>query len=193
MPGLALVDHDNLRPSGIRTGGDPLAETVFLVESVVSGFRAVFAEVREVEVRFYGGWTDEEGKDSPVAKNLTAILPFLGGRVRGVTVRPAMAQALLTFPDLVLRGTVRLRTRPPRQKMVDGMIGCDALSAVRSTRRVGVVSDDEDLVPALLAARAFPEGSACWLRTRRFGAGLNDVSLRQRGVRIRTLGERSDA
>lgn len=193
MPGLALVDHDNLRPPGTHTGGDPLAETVFLVESVVSGFRAVFAEVREVEVRFYGGWTDEEGRDSPAAKDLAAILPFLGGRVRGVTVRTAMAQALLTFPDLLLRGTVRLRTRPPRQKMVDGMIGCDALSAVRSTRRVGVVSDDEDLVPALLAARAFPEGSACWLRTRHFGAGLNDVSLRERGVPIRILGERSDA
>lgn len=192
MPGLALVDHDNLRPHGTRSGGDPVADTALLVESVVSGFRAVFAEVREVEVRFYGGWTDEEGEESPAAKNLAAILPFLGDRVRGVTVRLAPAPAMLTFPDLVLRGTVRLRTRPPRQKMVDGMIGCDALAAVRSTRRVGVVSDDEDLVPALLAARAFPEGAAFWLRTRAFGAGLNDASLRERGVRIRTIGKPSD-
>ncbi len=55
-----------------------------------------------------------------------------------------------------------------------------------------MVSDDEDLVPALLAARAFPEGAAFWLRTRAFGAGLNDASLRERGVRIRTIGKPSD-
>ena len=186
MPGLALVDYDNLRPSP-RPGMHPLGPGVRdVVEAVVIGFRRAFREVRELDIRLYGGWIDERGQRSPAALELDTALPPGRGTVHGVTVRSVIATRLLSVPEVVLRGTVRLRARRVRQKMVDGMLGCDTLFAARSgIERVGVVTDDDDLVPALLAARAGASTAGpVWIRRRATGSAPNDDLLIERGVRI---------
>lgn len=186
MPGLALVDYDNLRPSP-RPGTRPVGPDVRdVVEAVVLGFREAFREVQDLDIRLYGGWIDERGYRSPAALGLDAELPSDRGTIHGVTVRPVIATRLLSVPEVVLRGTVRLRARKVRQKMVDGMLGCDALFAARSgMERVGVVTDDDDLVPALLMARAGASTAGpVWIRRRATGSAPNDDLLVERGVRI---------
>lgn len=190
MPGLALVDYDNLRPSprpGTRSIGPGVRD---VVDAVVIGFREAFREVQDLDIRLYGGWIDERGHRSPAALGLDAALPSDRGTIHGVTVRSVIATRLLSVPDVVLRGTVRLRARRVRQKMVDGMLGCDTLFAARSgLERVGVVTDDDDLVPALLAARAGASTAGpVWIRRRATGSAPNDDLLMERGVRIVRLG-----
>ena len=63
-------------------------------------------------------------------------------------MRPTLAVAMCQFPDLVLRGTVRLRSKRKRQKMVDGMLGSDAVFSVADgVTPVGVITGDDDLIP----------------------------------------------
>lgn len=136
---------------------------------------------------------DERGSFSPDALGLLTVLPELRGRNRGVIVRPSLALTMTQFPDLVLRGTVRLLSGRTRQKMVDGMLGCDAVCAVREGwASVGVVTDDADLIPALLTAHAVNDRLTAWIRRQRFGAGLNDAALSDRGLRIHCLEDGRD-
>ena len=139
-------------------------------------------------MRLYGGWLDEQGIPSPSARWLLPVLPSLRGRRQGLIVRPTLAMTMLQFPDIALRGTVRLQVKRRRQKMVDGMLGCDAVFAVGlAESKVGIVSDDDDLLPAALSAHAANPAGAAWIRNRAAGAGLNDRAMRARGVRIHCL------
>ena len=195
MPGLALVDYANLSPPPRSGKGRTEPGVGDVVEAVVVGFLHAFREVRDLDIRLYGGWIDEVGDRSRAALRLDAELPLLRGTIRGVKVRPVIATTMLQVPDFVLRGTVRLRTKPARQKMVDGMLGCDAMFAASSGReRVGVVTDDDDLVPALLAARVGASAPGpVWMRRRATKSAPNDDLLSERGVRIVRVSEVGDA
>ena len=196
MPGLALVDYDNLRGFRRKSLADFELHAAELVDTLIRAFRSGFPDIRELDVRFYGGWTDEFGLPSRDHLWFLRTLPRLRGRRHGLIVRPALATAMLQFPELILRGTVRFaaqqpgRKRQARQKMVDGMLGCDAVFAVAAGfARVGVVTGDDDLVPATLSAHAANSGLTVWMRPRRAGTGPNDRSLIERGLRIRQIEE----
>lgn len=187
MQGLALVDYDNLCP-GNRSETEVEIRTSELLDSLACASQAAFPDLHELDVRLYGGWLDERGVPGPSALWLLPLLPVLRGRWRGLIVRPALATTMLQFPDVELRGTVRLQARPRRQKMVDAMLGCDAVFAAALGRsRVGIVSDDDDLLPAALAAHAAHPAGTAWMRPRAAGAGINDRALIDRGVRIQRL------
>ena len=189
--GLALVDYDNLcRYEKTPTKADVELRTQELVDLLASAFRAAFSRLNELDIRFYGGWIDERGLASPDSVRLREILPGLRGRWSGLIVRPSLATTMVRFPRMILKGTVRLRTPRRRQKMVDGMLGFDALSAAEGgATRVGIVTDDDDLVPAVLSAHAARAESIVWMRPRPAGRGLNDRSMTERGVRIHHLSE----
>ena len=192
--GLALVDYDNLcRYDKNPTTADVELRTLELIDLLASAFRAAFSRLTELDIRFYHGWIDERGFHSPAAVRLLGVLPGLRGRRSGLIVRPSLATTMVGFPRIVLKGTVRLRIprrRHPRweQKMVDGMLGFDALSAAEEgATRVGIVTDDDDLVPAVLSAHAARAESIVWMRRRPSGSGLNDRNMTERGVRIHPL------
>ena len=192
--GLALVDYDNLcRYDKNPTTADVELRTLELIDLLASAFRAAFSRLTELDIRFYGGWIDKRGLHSPAAVRLLGVLPGLRGRRSGLIVRPSLATTMVRFPRMVLKGTVRLRTprrRRPRweQKMVDGMLGFDALSAAEEgATRVGIVTDDDDLVPAVLSAHAARAESIVWMRRRPTGSGLNDRNTTEQGVRIHPL------
>lgn len=183
MQGLALVDYDNVGGYRNRTKSDFELHAADLMDRLVSAFNAVFPDLDDLDVRLYGGWMDESGRPSPAALYLYTVLPALRRRHRGLATRVALATAMLEFPHVHLRGTMRTRGTQRRQKMVDGMLGCDAVfAAVHSLGRVGIVTDDDDLIPATLAAHKAARGHAVWIRSRPFGDGLNDDGLRRRGV-----------
>ena len=182
MQGFALVDFRNLQEDLAR-GATPMIALEEVLDAVVGGFRR-WRSVREIDVRLYGGWLDERGNPSQNANAFMPLLPFLRGRRQGTIVRPSLALGLLKFPYLRLRGTVRITRRGRRQKMVDQMIGCDALYlALRphDDLLVAVFTGDDDLLPPLLIANACGEGEVRWMR----GQGRdrpNDARLSSFGV-----------
>ena len=188
MQNLALVDYDNLCEWNIHSQAETEYHMPQLVDDLATTFGKVFPDTREIDIRLYGGWIDEGGVMSPTANLLLPILPTLRGRRRGVIVRPSLATALIGFPDMVLNGTVRLRARRRRQKMVDGMLGCDAMYvAAAAPARVALVTDDDDLVPAALSATAVASPAIVWMRPRPFGRGPNDRPLARRGVQFQDI------
>lgn len=153
MIGLALVDFDNFRRRERKAGLDIELDTRLLFAAVISAFVSAFPDTRELDVRLYGGWTEMNGRPSRDASQLNALLPRLRGRWTGLIVRPSLATTMIGFPGLLLRGTVRGVGRTLRQKMVDGMTGCDALHMAGLNRTyIGIVTDDDDLVPATVSA-----------------------------------------
>lgn len=189
--GLALVDYDNVRLASRLRDDHELFVRQF-VDRLPRAFRVAFPGVRELDIRLYGGWVDELGHFGEYALRLLPILPRLRGRRDGVIVRPSLATTLVRFPDVVLQGTVRNAAKPKRtgQKMVDGMIGFDAVYALGDNAiRVGVVTDDDDIVPAALAANAIDRSMFAWLRRRAPSSGLNDHRLHSRGMRIHRIPE----
>ena len=204
MQGLALVDYDNMceaRGTGRRgrtgqrwTQVDFERRTAGLLDAITRVFSVAVPELRELDVRFYGGWTDERGIPSPAAFRLLQVVSALRGRRGGVIVRPSLAFAMCELPGVILRGTVRMRSKNKRQKMVDGMLGCDArFAAAGGQVPVGIVTDDDDLVPAALSARAAGSQRVMWMRPRPAGAGLNDDILLALGLQIRHCEDSANA
>ena len=192
MQGLALVDYDNMGGHKNKSKADVELHTAGFVDALACAFRATFPDVKELDIRFYGGWIDELGFLSPAALRLLQVLPLLRGRHHGLIVRPSLARTMIQFPEVVLQGTVRLRSRPRRQKMVDGMLGCDAMFvATKEPTQIGLITDDEDIIPAALCAHAANANPVVWMRSRLIGKGLNDQSLAERGLRIHILKENS--
>ena len=191
MQGLALVDYDNLCPR-TRFEHEVEIRTAELLDLIARASQAAFPGLRELDVRLYGGWIDEQGVHSPSALLLLPLLPALRGRRQGLLLRPTLAITMLQFSDIELRGTVRLQAKPRRQKMVDAMLGHDAVfAAMLGQSRVGIVSDDDDLLPAALSAHAADPAGAAWMRRRAAGEGLNDRALSDCGVRIQCLEQTS--
>ena len=75
------------------------------------------------------------------------------------------------------------------QKMVDGMLAFDALYAAAHARyRVGIVTDDDDLIPGALSAHAGRPQAVVWMRKREVGSAMNDATLLSEGLSIHQLG-----
>ena len=181
-----MVDFRNLQED-LAQGATPTIAIEEVLDAVVGGFRR-WRPVREIDVRLYGGWLDEHGHLSANANDFTRLLPYLRGRRQGTIVRPSLALALLMFPYLRLRGTVRVDSRRRRQKMVDQMIGCDAMYLAVNPLEdvlVAVFTGDDDLLPPLLMANACDGSEVRWMR----GEGQdrpNDAGLPSLGVTIDT-------
>lgn len=188
MQGLALVDYYNFRALDRSSRADMELDTAVLLDDVARGFVAIFPDTRELDVRLYGGWTNEGGLPSRDASRLYEILPNHRGRRHGVIVRPTLATSMILFPEFVLRGTVRGEGRNRRQKMVDGMIGCDAIGlATDGISYVAIVTDDDDLLPAAIFANHTNADVLVWMRAREIGTAMNDDSLLSQGLRFHEL------
>ena len=69
--------------------------------------------------------------------------------------------------------------------MVDTMLGCDAMFlAAGAPIRIGIVTDDEDLLPAALSAHAANPKLTVWIRRRAANTGLNDQLVSNQGLQI---------
>ena len=190
MQGLALVDCHNFWKRGSSSVADLENDVVVLVTSVVRCLRSIAPDISEIDFRLYGGWTTAEGYPSPDALKLSGLLPSFRGRRNGILVRPELATSLISHPHLHLRGTVRGHGRNRRQKMVDGLLGCDAIYiATNEAQLLAIVSDDDDLLPAALYAFEQNADIATWIRARRVGSGINDNALMELGLRILSLGD----
>lgn len=185
MQGLALVDFDNFRIDRDGTRNSLEKDAFELLDEIPRVFLEAFPAASEVDIRLYGGWTNEQGHRDRDALWLVELLPSLRGRRHGVVVRPALATTMIQFPNVTLRGTVRGSSKQRRQKMVDGMIGSDAIFVAEGgSVPLSIASDDDDLVPAALSVYAKSKRGFAWMRRREVGSGLNDDALLRQGLRI---------
>ena len=190
LQAVALVDYDNLSPTHPSSRAEFELNSSVIIDALALTFRDTFPSLTELDVRFYGGWTDEYGLPSPSATLLLSILPSLRGRRYGLIVRPHLATSLIQFADFLLSGTVRLHAKRRRQKMVDGMLGCDAtFVANEGVAIVGLVTDDDDLLPTALTAMSLNTRAFAWFRRRSVGSALNDRQLIARGMLIGQIQE----
>lgn len=188
MQGLALIDCDNFRNRDKKSESELEIDTRTLLDNVTCAFATVFPDARELDIRLYGGWMDPVGLPSRDASWLYKLLPALRGRRHGLLVRPALATTMIQFPWLLLRGTVRGHGQNQRQKMIDGMMGCDALHmTAHGSTYVGIVTNDDDLLPAVLSAHATNADMLAWMRTRSVGSAINDAGLLNERLRIHQL------
>jgi hypothetical protein len=192
MDVVALVDFDNVRGDEFRRA--TLASEMevcldFIVERTAAVVRTCVPTATLCEVRLYGGWVDENGLFSTEGANTLAALGSVRGLRHGLRVIPVVVTSPACRPTAMLVGTVRLLTRPRRQKMVDGLMTVDAMEmGAPDFGAVFIISDDDDLVPCALAKCARSNGPVFLVRHRAVGHGLNDELLRETGVNFAVFG-----
>lgn len=187
---IALVDYDNVRPTQRETNPDFLEMNLTKVtEGVCSVVKMVMGEaVNELVLRLYGGWTQLNGRYSERGDWLLRRISAARGLHQGIRVLPEMALSIEQRRACRLRGLYRPRPGGTEQKMVDSMICVDLLHFARCLEGpIFVASDDDDMVPALLAAVETDTRSVCVLRHRGQGAASNDDHLKSCRVRVELL------
>lgn len=183
---VILVDYDNVRlVRDERTAGDVANNLADVVPLAVAEAARVFG-VKEAAFRVYGGWIDERGVHSYKAQWLVTGLAWYRGRQSGTIVKPLLVTTLACRSMDTLLGTVRRSNAGHQQKMVDSMIVVDAIHYCRDEGLpVMLFSDDEDLLPAALAAASMaPRTPFHWLRRRDVGSALNDALLKRAKISI---------
>ncbi|WP_158715764.1 MULTISPECIES: hypothetical protein [Streptomyces] len=140
--------------------------------------------VTDLHLRLYGGWLFRSGR---ATRQWEWALPHLADfhtRRDGLRIEPELAHSSAWSPDARIRGTFRTAREadpgePDRaaQKMVDGLIVADSLRYSLEGKPTVLVSDDDDVLPGLLAATARPTRSMMWLRKRAPGQSCNDQWL----------------
>lgn len=185
---IALVDYDNVRATPDRTAIDATLNLEELFDRVSLVVRGSLPDANEIDLRLYGGWIGEDGRYSRNAEWMLAALPNVGGRHHGLRLRAHLVTNAACRPNELLVGTVRVRTRPVRQKMVDGLMTIDALHLANEPAATFlVISDDDDLVPCVLALSRTVSAPLFLYRLRPAGDGLNDAMLSRIGIRLRSL------
>jgi hypothetical protein len=173
MPELAvaLVDYDNVKIQEDRNAGDVGINLADVVPTVVAEAVRALDQPKELLIRIYGGWIDEQGQHSRRAQWLLVGLGWYRGRSGRTIVKPTLVTSLACRTSDTLIGTVRQTSTGPRQKMVDNIIAVDAQYFARDrSLPVVIFSDDDDLVPAALATSSMAAALHFhWLRRRKAG------------------------
>ena len=181
---------DNVRPPGRESSVDVVEQNLRVMAESLATWAASHAGLRgaEIELRLYGGWLNETAHFTQRGDWLLKRLHAARGLFSGNRVVPVLPLAIAERNSHVLRGLCRSKSGVQVQKMVDSMICVDLLHYSRT--RSGLIvtaSDDDDLVPALLAASLSSTTPLRMLRHRAARHGLNDDHLLSSNVVIDLL------
>ncbi|HEV7591272.1 MAG TPA: hypothetical protein VGO40_24380 [Longimicrobium sp.] len=187
---IALVDYDNAIYLQEKNEADVGFNLSQLLASLATFAREKLGRIDELRVLLYGGWLVETGAYSDRAQWILATIGRFRGRRNGMRVLPSLVTALAVRPTDNLIGSYRVNTVPRRQKMVDCMIAVDAMYFVRSEDApLIIVSDDDDLVPAVIGIRGCTTQPVFLVRKRPQGEGLNDSLLAELAIGFGSLPE----
>jgi hypothetical protein len=171
---IACVDLASICPSGDEQSHiDALELTALIVRDACGATKGGRPNPHEVECRVYGGFRDVNGQPTERGAWLARHISKLRGLSDGIRIVPSSAESIAVAPELVLIGTYANQ----KQKMVDAMIAEDIGTFARSGRHPAIllISDDDDFVPAVLAASRTTSTVILWVRQRT--AGRNDQFL----------------
>jgi len=188
---IALIDYDNARIEPItaeRNAGAVQVGCLSIIEALTAALVASGASYGEIRARFYGGWLHEDGRWTERAEWMREELRNMRGLRHGIRLLPELAVALMSQPRRDIRGTARIRTDRSgyshQQKMVDTMLCVDlVLMSLAPDEDIVVVSDDDDVIPAMIVAQA-TLGRIRLFRHRELGKSCNDHHLRELGLPI---------
>ncbi len=167
-----LIDFFNVVPRV-----EAPADVYDALNSIFSALRASVPRpdhgVVELDVRLYGGWVTMSNAHSQAATWILQALAIARGLYGGYRILPSCVFTLAEVPHVPLIGTVRRGG----QKMVDTMICLDLLHFATADVPVVVMSDDDDMLPALLVAASRGPRDLRLVRRRALGVGKNDHCL----------------
>lgn len=180
---VCLVDFFNVVPR-IREPGDVDDALNTIFSALRASIGRAPSEIVELEIRLYGGWVTSAQSHSQVATWLLQAIARARGLHAGFRILPVCALTLAELPHISLVGTIRDRG----QKMVDTMLCLDILHFSDSGSRLVVMSDDDDMVPAVLVAASRGPRELRLLRRRPLGVGQNDhcFSATKYSVQVQT-------
>lgn len=185
---FALVDYDNVKLiRRDRTDEDVRYNVTEIARAIASCVKSSSPAISEVDVRFYGGWNTQNRTPSDLGERMLRCHDVARTRFYGLTIRPSIATAPLAWPNASLWGFFKSQRRDRQQKMVDTLITVDALWLTSHSDTL-VVSDDQDMVPVLVAGH-LGSGRIASLRGNPDGSYFFDDILRLHGVTLRTLPE----
>lgn len=187
MEAKVLVDYDNIRRSWPEESAyDTERNLVRLTELLTNECRASLPDLKEIELRIYGGWILKNGQYSRRAQYLLSKLHVARKRYSDILVSPELCFRMAGYPHSRFIGTLRDDRMPPQQKMVDTIIAIDTIT-LSEDWAVFVATDDDDLIPAVAAAASNSQQKIFLIRRRVFGTGLNDEVCRRMNVNFRAL------
>jgi hypothetical protein len=188
MEVIALIDYDNVRPNKRERNDSDTASNIVALATDISRVVSNFFPSADLRLRFYGGWLTRTGQYTIRGEWILRQLELSRGRFNGVRCIPELACNIAAMNDCVLLGSYRGDRSPPQQKMVDTMISVDTLFfAQQLGNGVLVVSDDDDIVPCVLACTLIVGARVCLLRRRPDGHGINDHLIKRKGVQLISL------
>jgi hypothetical protein len=147
-------------------------DVAMIVDALTIRIARAFQDIELAYLRFYGGWVDLEGHQTPRAGWVQRALVMVPRKMNGVRARGTLITHLEAYPDYTLAGTYR----NGEQKMVDCMIMADVLHLLGVPESALVLaSDDHDFIPvAILMARS--RRRCVWFRSTR-NVEPNDIAL----------------
>ncbi|MEU0937235.1 hypothetical protein [Embleya sp. NPDC005971] len=164
---VALIDFHNLDPRATTrpTIQDGLELAAELVREIFSpGMGTLPRNAVEVECRIYDGWLNRAGGYMEKYRITSSLLDTVLSLEKGVRILPRLATSLACSPGSMLTGTYKNKG----QKMVDQMLAQDAhyYSEQEDYDRILVIANDDDYVPAMIAAATRWGKPIVWLRKR---------------------------
>lgn len=180
-----LLDCHNLWQPWPKTVLDLEVEVELVCQRISSIAVPLLGRTAEARVRFYDGWRDIAGNPTGRARLLLALLPQIRGLRHDLRLLPSIAEGVFDTAWSPLRGTFRTVPSPPHQKMVDVLLANDLVRiSGRSRAPLLLFSDDDDYVPALLAASTVTAAGVTAVRRRPLGRSVNDSWLSAAGVTV---------
>lgn len=184
-----LIDYSNIRSRQIEvTRTDVELNLDDLIERIVSAVKTDIPTTTFIQARLYGGWIDQVGHFTPSANHLLGLMSKYRGIYSGIRLGLEMILTPACNPHNRIIGFLRTNTKPIRQKMVDELIAVDTVHiADFNDNHIVIASDDDDMVPIVIAACHLSKSRVFLYRHRQDGAALNDVALGSIGASIRKV------
>lgn len=178
---FALVDYDNVKPVQKERAGTDVEDNVYrITRRATSVVKEFFPGHREIALRLYGGWTDRANKKTASGNWIYQATANVRGKHNGIRVLPEVATNNYGCGFSQYIGLYR----DGGQKMVDTLIVSDLITLCTNYDcPVLLMSDDEDMLPGLVASRSAWKSLAV-LRNRPFGEAMNDHVLGALNIRI---------
>ncbi|MEV7186002.1 hypothetical protein [Kitasatospora sp. NPDC093102] len=181
---VAIVDFSNLCP-GPRSDTD-MYNGLDAVDRVVrEALKAHWPHITDLQLRLYGGWIARNGRSTRHWEWALVHLAAFRTRRDGLRVEPELADSSAWRLGTRILGTFRAAyeadaSEPNRaaQKMVDGLMVADSLRYSLEGKPTILVSDDDDVLPGLLAAADRSTRTMMWIRKRPLGGSCNDEWLK---------------
>jgi hypothetical protein len=179
-----LVDYDNAMLHVEKNPTDVTLNLNLLSTRLSGKLSSLIPDSDQVFLRLYGGWVTLDGQFTPRAGWLLSEMPNYRRKIGPVRIKPTIITTILAREDLVLVGTYQNQA----QIMVDAMLSVDVVElASDNDFSLVVVSDDQDVVPAVITAseKRTRQNPVYWLRRRNApDAMVIDSVLKRCNVRV---------